>query len=118
MELPAAAYATVTAGHGDVTVDGLKGGIQVTGGHGEIKLEDIGGDAQGHIDHGDFAAHNVQGRVLVDGRGDDVTLSQIRAPVSINGEFFGDIHLEQIAGAVALPVQHDHPRHPAPGRAL
>ncbi|MGA8529049.1 MAG: hypothetical protein WB622_04995, partial [Acidobacteriaceae bacterium] len=83
VELPAAAYATVTAGHGDVTVDGLNGGVQVTGSHGEIKLEDIGADAQGHIDHGDFAAHNVRGRVLVDGHGDDVTLSEIQGSVSV-----------------------------------
>lgn len=100
VELPAAAYATVTAGHGDVTADGLNGGVQVTDHHGEVKLEDITGDAQGHMDHGDFAAHNVQGRVLVDGQGDDVTLSQIQGAVNINGEFFGDIHLEQIASEV------------------
>jgi DUF4097 and DUF4098 domain-containing protein YvlB len=72
----------------------------VTDNHGEVKLEDIGGDAQGHIDHGDFSAHNVQGRVLVDGHGDDVTLSQIAGPVTINGDFFGDIHLEQIGSDI------------------
>ncbi|MGB9029002.1 MAG: DUF4097 family beta strand repeat-containing protein, partial [Acidobacteriaceae bacterium] len=87
-------------GHGDVTADGLNGGVQVTDNHGEVKLEDIGGDAQGHIDHGDFSAHNVQGRVLVDGHGDDVTLSQIQGAVTINGDFFGDIHLEQIGSAI------------------
>jgi DUF4097 and DUF4098 domain-containing protein YvlB len=100
LELPAAAFATVTAGHGDVTADGLNGGVQVTDNHGEVKLEDIGGDAQGHLDHGDFSAHNVQGRVLVDGHGDDVTLSQIQGSVTINGDFFGDIHLEQIAADI------------------
>jgi DUF4097 and DUF4098 domain-containing protein YvlB len=100
LELPAAAFATVTAGHGDVTADGLNGGVQVTDKHGEVKLEDIRGDAQGHLDHGDFSAHNVQGRVLVDGHGDDVTLSQIQGEVTINGDFFGDIHLEQIAAAI------------------
>ncbi len=100
LELPATAYATVTTGHGDVTADGLSSGIQVTANHGEVKLEDIGGDAQGHINHGDFSAHNVQGRVLVDGLGDDVTLSAIQGPVTINGEFFGDIHLEQIASGL------------------
>jgi DUF4097 and DUF4098 domain-containing protein YvlB len=100
IELPAAAYATVTTGHGDVTADGLNGGVQVTSNHGEVKLEDIGGDAQGHIRQGDFSAHNVQGRVIVDGRGDDVTLSQIQGPVTIDGDFFGDIHLEQIASGV------------------
>jgi len=31
----------------------------------------------------------VQGRVLVDGHGDDVTLSEIQGPVTINGDFFG-----------------------------
>ena len=100
LELPAAAFATVTAGHGDVTADGLNGGVQVTDNHGEVKLEDIGGDAQGHIDHGDFSAHNVQGRVLVDGHGDDVTLSEISGAVTINGDFFGDIHLEQIGSDI------------------
>jgi DUF4097 and DUF4098 domain-containing protein YvlB len=100
LEMPAAAFATVTAGHGDVTADGLNGGVQVTANHGEVKLEDIGGDAQGHIDHGDFSAHNVQGRVLVDGHGDDVTLSQIQGSVTINGDFFGDIHLEQIGSDI------------------
>ncbi len=100
LELPAAAFATVTAGHGDVTADGLNGGVQVTDNHGEVKLEDIRGDAQGHIDHGDFSAHNVQGRVLVDGHGDDVTLSQIQGSVTINGDFFGDIHLEQIGSDI------------------
>jgi DUF4097 and DUF4098 domain-containing protein YvlB len=100
LELPAATFATITAGHGDVTADGLNGGVQVTDKHGEVKLEDIRGDAQGHLDHGDFSAHNVQGRVLVDGHGDDVTLSQIEGEVTINGDFFGDIHLEQIASAL------------------
>jgi DUF4097 and DUF4098 domain-containing protein YvlB len=100
LELPASSFATITAGHGDVTADGLNGGVQVTDKHGEVKLEDIGGDAQGHLDHGDFSAHNVQGRVLVDGHGDDVTLSQIQGEVTINGDFFGDIHLEQIAAAI------------------
>jgi DUF4097 and DUF4098 domain-containing protein YvlB len=100
VEVPPAAYATVTAGHGDVTADGLTGGIQVTADHGEVKLEDITGDAQGHMSHGDFSAHNVQGRVLVDGNGDDVTLSEIKGSATVNGDFYGDIHVEQISGPV------------------
>jgi DUF4097 and DUF4098 domain-containing protein YvlB len=100
VEIPAAAYATVTAERGDVTADGLNGGIQVTDNHGEVKLEDIGGDAEAHIDHGDFSAHNVQGKVLVDGSGDDVTLSSIKGSANVNGDFFGDIHLEQMSGPI------------------
>ncbi|MGB6131005.1 MAG: DUF4097 family beta strand repeat-containing protein [Acidobacteriaceae bacterium] len=100
VQLPAAAYATVTANHGDVTADGLNGGVQVTSSHGDVKLDDIGGEALGHLDHGDFSAHNVQGRVLVDGRGDDVTLSGVRGSVNISGDFFGDIHFEDLGSDV------------------
>jgi len=100
MEVPAASYASITAQHGDVTADGLAGGIQITEGHGEVKLEDIGGDAQVHMQHGNFSAHNLQGKVMIDGTGDDITLSQIKGDARIDGEFFGDIHLEQVDGPV------------------
>lgn len=99
IQIPAAAYATITAGNGDVTADGLSG-VQVTASQGDVKLEDISGEALGHMSHGDFSAHNIQGRVVVDGRGDDVTLSAIQGNASVDGEFFGDIHLEQVAGPV------------------
>jgi DUF4097 and DUF4098 domain-containing protein YvlB len=100
VELPASAYATLTAEHGDITAEGLTNGVQVTDGQGDVKLEDIGGDAQGHMNNGDFSAHNVQGRVLVDGSGDDVTLSEVKGTATISGEFSGDIHVEQMSGLV------------------
>ena len=100
MEVPASAYANITAQHGDVTADGLTGGIQVTEGHGEVKLEDIGGNAQVHMEHGDFSAHNIQGKVMIDGSGDDLTLSQVKGDARIDGDFFGDIHVEQVDGPV------------------
>ncbi len=99
VQMPASAYASVTANHGDVTADGL-GSIEVTDNHGDVKLDDISGDAQAHMNHGDFSAHGVRGRVLVDGSGNDLTLSEIQGSAAMNGEFFGDIHLEQIGGAV------------------
>jgi DUF4097 and DUF4098 domain-containing protein YvlB len=99
-ELPAATFAILTISHGDLTTDGLTGGLQVTSSHGDVKLEDIGANIECHIDQGDLAAHNIQGRVILDGRGDDVTLSEIQGSATINGDYFGDIHLEQIGSAV------------------
>jgi DUF4097 and DUF4098 domain-containing protein YvlB len=100
VELPAASYATITAEHGDVTADGINGGVQVTDESGDVKLDDLAGDAEGHMSHGDFSAHNVRGKVIVDGSGDDVTLSEIQGAATINGDFFGDIHVEQMSGSV------------------
>lgn len=99
VQLPAGALVNLTAGHGDVTVDGLAG-VQLTGNSGDVKLSDIAGDVQAHMHHGDFSARAIQGRVLIDGTGNDVTLSGIHGSAAINGEFFGDIHLEQIGQAV------------------
>lgn len=99
VQLPPGTLATITAGHGDVTVDGLSA-VQVTSNSGDVKLNDIAGDVQAHMHHGDFSAHAIQGQVQVDGTGSDVTLSEIHGSAAINGEFFGDIHLEQIGQAV------------------
>lgn len=99
VQMPATSFVNVTANHGDVTADGL-GSMEVTDNRGDVKLDDITGDAQAHMNHGDFSAHAVQGRVLVDGSGNDLTLSEIQGSAAMNGEFFGDIHVEQIGGAV------------------
>lgn len=99
VQMPPGALVTVTAGHGDVVANGLAG-LQVTGNDGDMKLSNIAGDVQAHMHHGDFSANSIQGRLLVDGTGDDVTVSDVRGSAAINGEFFGDIHLEQIGQAV------------------
>jgi DUF4097 and DUF4098 domain-containing protein YvlB len=99
VQMPAASTVNVTDDHGDVMADGL-GSIQVTANRGDVKLNDIAGEAQAHMNHGDFTAQAVQGGVLVDGSGDDVTLSGVQGSAAMNGEFYGDIHVEQIGGAV------------------
>lgn len=100
VELPAGASSDINAGRGDVTVTGLKGAANVTSGHGDVKFETMGSSAHARMSKGDFSAHGVQGELTVDGHGNDVTLSEIRGKVLLEGDFFGDIHLEQIAAPV------------------
>jgi DUF4097 and DUF4098 domain-containing protein YvlB len=100
IELPSQSFTTVSANHGDVTMEGLAGNADVTDDHGDVKFDDIGGDVHARMSHGDFSAHNVGGHAFVDGHGDDVTLSVIKGQASINGDFFGDVHLEQIGSTV------------------
>ena len=83
-----------------MTVEGLKNNVDVTSGHGDVKLDSIGGDVHARMNHGDFSAHQVDGHAFMDGHVDDVTLSEISGPVTINGDFFGDIHLEQIGSDI------------------
>jgi DUF4097 and DUF4098 domain-containing protein YvlB len=100
IELPPQSSAVIRGDHGDITVEGLKSNADITANRGDVKVQDMGSDVHVQMQHGDFSARNVQGSILMSGRGGDVTLSQVQGGASINGEFFGDTHLEQIGGQV------------------
>jgi DUF4097 and DUF4098 domain-containing protein YvlB len=100
LELPEKSFATINAGHGDISVDGLKNNVDVTSNHGDVKFDSIGGDVHARMNHGDVSAHMIDGHAFVDGHSNDVTLSEIKGQVVLDGDFFGDIHIEQIGGTV------------------
>ena len=100
VELPPTASTVVNAGHGDVTIEGLKTGSDVNASHGDVKFDDMGGNVHARMDHGDISAHQIAGDVTVDGHAGDVTLSDIKGAVTLDGEFFGDTHLEQVGSTV------------------
>jgi DUF4097 and DUF4098 domain-containing protein YvlB len=96
IELPEGGSTDVTAGRGDVSVEGLKGSSNITAGHGDVKLTSIGGSVHVHMSRGDFSAHEIAGTVSIDGHFGDVTVSEVTGNLSMEGDFFGDTHLEQI----------------------
>jgi DUF4097 and DUF4098 domain-containing protein YvlB len=100
--VPAVAPVTVTANHGDVHINSVKAPVTVTANHGDIELSAITGAVTAHINNSgsSFAAHSITGMVSLAGHGHDVTLSDISGSVNLNGEFFGDTHLERIRDAV------------------
>jgi DUF4097 and DUF4098 domain-containing protein YvlB len=100
LQLPEKSFATINAGHGDVTVEGLKNNVDVNDNHGDVKFDSVGGDVHARMNHGDVSAHQIDGHALVDGHADDVTLSEVKGQVVLDGEFFGDTHLEQVGSTV------------------
>jgi DUF4097 and DUF4098 domain-containing protein YvlB len=102
IDLPADASVTINAGHGDINIDGLKGETHSMATHGDIKLENLGGAAHARMSKGDFSAHGLSGDLTVEGRMDDVTLSEIRGKVLLDGDFFGDMHMEHIQAPLHL----------------
>jgi DUF4097 and DUF4098 domain-containing protein YvlB len=102
--VPKGAQVTVNAGHGDVTAAGLGAGANITSSHGDVHLSTIQGSVQVHFsnDRGDFSAHEIGGDITADGNCNDLTFSEIKGKVTLNGEIFGDVHLETITGPVHL----------------
>ena len=102
--VPLTAKVTVNAGKGDVTASGLGAGIDVTGGHGDTHLDSISGPVTMHFsnDKHDFSAHQINGDVTATGSCNDVTLSEIQGKISLNGELFGETHIENAAEQVSV----------------
>jgi DUF4097 and DUF4098 domain-containing protein YvlB len=102
--VPKSTMVTVNAGHGDVTAAGLGDGANLTAGHGDIHLNTITGSVLVHFstDKGDFSAHQVTGDITADGRCNDVTLSEVKGKVTVNGDIFGEVHMESLSGPVHL----------------
>jgi DUF4097 and DUF4098 domain-containing protein YvlB len=102
--VPKTARVTVNSGRGDVTASGLGAGVSVTTSHGNIDLNTVTGPVQGHFsnDKGDFSAHQVEGDVTVDGHCNDLTLTDVQGKIALNGEFWGDVYIKNISGAVHL----------------
>jgi len=102
--LPKSARVTVNAGRGNVTAAGLGAGANITAQHGDIHLNTITGSVQVHFstDKGDFSAHQVDGDITADGRCNDLTLSEVKGKVTLNGDIFGEAHMENLTGPVHL----------------
>jgi DUF4097 and DUF4098 domain-containing protein YvlB len=102
--VPKTALVTVNAGRGDVTAAGLGAGANITAAHGDIHMNTIAGSVQVHFstDKGDFSAHQVDGDITADGRCNDLTLSEVKGKVALNGDIFGEAHMENLGGPVHL----------------
>jgi DUF4097 and DUF4098 domain-containing protein YvlB len=100
IEIPNGAVPTVTAGHGDVTIEGLAGDANVTAGRGDVKADNLGGGLHVQMSKGEFSAHAVAGELSLQGRLDDVSISDVQGKVALDGDFFGDTDLAHIAAPV------------------
>lgn len=104
IQVPKSAQVQVNSGHGDVTIAGLGNGANIASSHGDVQLNSITGSVQVHFssEKGDFSAHQIQGDLTADGNCNDVTFSEIKGKVTMNGDIFGDVHMEDIGGSVHL----------------
>jgi DUF4097 and DUF4098 domain-containing protein YvlB len=100
VEIPKGSVPTVTANHGDVTLEGLAGPANVNADRGDVKADNVGGGIHARMGKGDFSAHGIAGDVSLQGRLDDVSISEVKGRVALDGDFFGDTSLAHIAAPV------------------
>jgi DUF4097 and DUF4098 domain-containing protein YvlB len=100
IEIPKGAVASVSAGHGDVTLEGLAGAANVSAGRGDVKADNLGGPLQVQMAKGDFSAHSIAGDLTLKGRMDDVSVSDVQGATVLEGDFFGDTNVAHITTSV------------------
>jgi DUF4097 and DUF4098 domain-containing protein YvlB len=100
VEIPKGSIPTVTANHGDVTLEGLAGSVNVYADHGDVKADNVRGAVHARMGKGDFTVHAIAGDVSLQGRLDDVSISEVQGRVALDGDFFGDTSLAHIDAPV------------------
>lgn len=102
IEVPHNAAVTVKSEHGDVTLEELRGNVEIVAGGGDVKLTALTGPVhlEAHNDNATITAHSLGKGLTLDGRAGDIELSDVDGPVALHGDFFGTTHLERVHGTV------------------
>jgi DUF4097 and DUF4098 domain-containing protein YvlB len=102
--VPKTAKVSISAGRGDVAVSGIGAGLDMSAAHGDVHLNSITGTVQAHLSNSrhDFSVHQVDGDLIADGNCNDLTITDIKGRFSINGQIFGQVHVENVTGPVSV----------------
>jgi hypothetical protein len=104
VQVPRTTMLTVRADHGDIDIQEVHAAVSISANSGDVSLSGIDGVVNAHVndEHASFAAHSVTGNISLDGRVGDITVTDVKGPVTLAGDFFGTTHLEQINGPVTF----------------
>ncbi|HEX3351668.1 MAG TPA: DUF4097 family beta strand repeat-containing protein [Terriglobales bacterium] len=100
VSVPRKASVVVNSRHGDVSVLGRDGDVEISG-QGDVDASDINGKATLNVAHGSARVSKVSSDVSVQGRADDVSVEDVKGAARLSGEF-DTIKLAKIAGDVSF----------------
>jgi hypothetical protein len=109
VSIPRKAAVTVAAQRGDVNVMGRDGNVEISNQRGDVSVDDVNGDLNLNMDHSSVnmghssvRVSQVSGDVSLQGRSDEVTISDVKGGVRLNGEFTDSLKLSKIGKAVSF----------------
>ena len=103
--VPKSASITANTDHGNVSISDVVGKIAVAATHGDVEIHDAGSDVAVDMTKGDARISTVAGNVRLSGRGDEVDISDVAGDATIEGEFFGPVHVRNITKATHYASQ-------------
>jgi DUF4097 and DUF4098 domain-containing protein YvlB len=97
--IPRKAGLVISAHRGDISVVGRDGDVDLSGQHGDTTASDINGKVSVNMTRGSARVSQTSGDVAVQGRGDEISLQEIKGNARITGEF-DSVKLAKIANPV------------------
>jgi hypothetical protein len=96
--LPKNLSVEVRGPHGDVSVQGIDGGVLIDSGRGDVTLADIGGPVKiASSRSGSIRVTRLRGDFDLSGRGGDVRVDNVGGETTVSGEYSGTLEFTALA---------------------
>ena len=100
ISVPRKASVVISSRHGDVNIAGRTGDLDISTQRGDVTVDDIAGNVNLNIQHGSGKISNVSGNVVVEGRGDEIAVTDVKGTARLSGEFMESVKLSKIGNTV------------------
>jgi Putative adhesin/Domain of unknown function (DUF5668) len=100
--VPRKVAVALRSAHGDVSIMGRDGDLEVSSQHGEVSLQDVTGNAKLDIERSNVRVSKLVGDLAIDGRVNEVNVSDIKGTARLTGEFYDNVTLARITKSVTF----------------
>ena len=100
--IPRKVMVAISSRHGEVSVMGRDGDLEINSDGGKVSLLDIAGNAKLNIEKSGVSVSKLNGDLTIDGRVKEVSINDVKGTVRLSGEFYEDVSLARIAKAVTF----------------
>jgi hypothetical protein len=102
ISIPRKMQLVVTSRHGDVTVSGRDGNVEINSQHGDVSVEEVTGSVKLNLEKSSAKVEQVTGDVHIDGHLDEVTVMDIKGSLQLDGEFQESVKIARVAKSVSF----------------
>jgi DUF4097 and DUF4098 domain-containing protein YvlB len=96
IEIPKKASVNASTSRGDITLAGIAGAIDADTRNGDVEIHDAGSDVGVTLEKGNLRVSGVAGNLHLSGRGNEIDVSDVAGDATLDGEFFGPIHIRNV----------------------
>jgi hypothetical protein len=100
--LPRKLALQITSRHGDVSVTGRDGDVEINNQHGDVSVEDVNGNVKLNLEKSSAKVEQVSGDVHIDGRLNEVSVIDVKGSAQLDGDFQESVKLGRIAKNVSF----------------